>query len=118
MKMLKIETEKGFKVLEYAEQFGDGIFVLYDMKSIKSNCRKLKVDLRKINRMRYSLRNPITAITVILPDECAQFIVTPGYRVSQLTDLLKEAPEQIKKSVELVCKPLSLMGMLNAFTLS
>jgi hypothetical protein len=118
MKKLKIETDKGLKELEYTKQFGDGIFVLYDMEMIKKNCRQLKVDLRTVNKMRYSLRNPITAITVMLPDECAQFILTPNYRISQLNDLLKRTPKQIKKSVDLAKKSISLIGFMNSFTLT
>jgi hypothetical protein len=118
MKKLKVETDKGFKELEYEKQFGEGIFVLYDIESIKNNSRELKIDLRGINKMRYSARNPIVAITVMLPDEHAQFIVTPGYHASDLSELVLNAPEKIKKSVGHVHKSISLIGFLNAFTLS
>jgi hypothetical protein len=115
MKKIKIETDKGMKVLEYAKKFGDGLFLLYNMNAIKRNCRELKVDLRTINKIRYSLRNPITTITVMLPDECAQFIITPDYCASDYKDLLAKIPGKIKGSMSLAGKTLSLMIYLNAF---
>jgi hypothetical protein len=118
MEKLKVETTKGLKELEYAKQFGDGIFVLYDMESIKNNCRALKIDLRGINKMRYSSRHPVIAITVMLPGECAQFILTPKYHASELSRLVSNAPQQIKRSVTLAQQSISLIGFMNTLGLT